>query len=123
MDNLTLSIFGNKVFLEILKELNLFTNYEIKFFDNLNKNILDKIFNEEIIVFFINEKNLDYYFELKNKGLPVLLINDAFKSNKKLNNSFEDQITTPFSIINFKNKIIAILAKQKFKKSFGKTIV
>ena len=43
MKNLTVSIFGNKVFLEILKELNLFKNTEIKFIENVEDEILNKV--------------------------------------------------------------------------------
>ena len=117
MKNLTVSIFGNKVFIEILKELNLFKNTEIKFIENVEDEILNKASNKNIIIFFLNEKNIDHYFKLKNKDLPILLVNNDLKSIKKSRNFFEDQITIPFKIVNFEKKIIAILAKQKFKKS------
>ena len=117
MKNLTVSIFGNKVFLEILKELNLFKNTEIKFIENVEDEILNKASNKNIIIFFLNEKNMDHYFKLKNKDLAILLVNNDLKFIKKSRNFFEDQITIPFKIVNFEKKIIAILAKQKFKKS------
>ena len=117
MKNLTVSIFGNKVFLEILKELNLFKNTEIKFIENVEDEILNKASNKNIIIFFLNEKNMDHYFKLKNKDLAILLVNNDLKFIKKSRNFFEDQITIPFKIVNFEKKITAILAKQKFKKS------
>ena len=52
MKNLTVSIFGNKVFIEILKELNLFKNTEIKFIENVEDEILNKASNKNIIIFF-----------------------------------------------------------------------
>ena len=117
MNNLTVSIFGNKVFLEILEELNLFKNTEIKFIENGNEDTISEASNKNIIIFFLNEKNLENYSKIKNKDLPLLLVNSGFKSIKKTHNFFEDQITIPFKIENFEKKIIAILAKQKFKKS------
>ena len=117
MKNLTVSIFGNKVFIEILKELNLFKNTEIKFIENVEDEILNKASNKNIIIFFLNEKNIDHYFKLKNKDLAILLVNNDLKFTKKSHNFLEDQITIPFKIVNFEKKIIAILAKQKFKKS------
>ena len=117
MDNLTISIFGNKVFPEILREFNFFTNAKIISLDNPKQLILNPIFGEQIIIFFINEKNINYLLQFKNKDLPMLLINDPTKTIKKLNNIHVDQISIPFKILNFKNKIIAILAKYKFKKS------
>ena len=117
MKNLTVSIFGNKVFLEILKELNLFKNTEIKLIENVENDIPNKDPNKNIIIFFLSEKNIDHYFKLKNKDLAILLVNNDLKFTKKSRNFFEDQITIPFKIVNFEKKIIAILAKQKFKKS------
>ena len=117
MKNLTVSIFGNKVFIEILKELNLFKNTEIKFIENVEDEILNKASNKNIIIFFLNEKNMDHYFKLKNEDLAILLVNNDLKFIKKSRIFFEDQITIPFKIVNFEKKIIAILAKQKFKKS------
>ena len=117
MKNLTVSIFGNKVFLEILKELNLFENTEIKLIENVENDIPNKDPNKNIIIFFLNEKNIDHYFKLKNKDLAILLVNNDLKFIKKSRIFFEDQITIPFKIVNFEKKIIAILAKQKFKKS------
>ena len=117
MNNLTVSIFGNKVFLEILEELNLFKNTKIKFIENGNEDTISEASNKNIIIFFINEKNVENYSKIKNKDLPLLLVNSGFKSIKKTHNFFEDQITIPFKIENFEKKIIAILAKQKFKKS------
>jgi len=117
MKNLTVSIFGNKVFIEILKELNLFKNTEIKFIENVEDEILNKAPNKNIIIFFLNEKNMDHYFKLKNKDLAILLVNNDLKFIKKSRIFFEDQITIPFKIVNFEKKITAVLAKQKFKKS------
>ena len=117
MKNLTVSIFGNKVFIEILKELNLFKNTEIKFIENVEDEILNKASNKNIIIFFLNEKNMNHYFKLKNKDLAILLVNNDLKFIKKSRIFFEDQITIPFRIVNFEKKIIVILAKQKFKKS------
>ena len=34
MSNLTISIFGNKIFFEIINELKLFPEYEIKYYEN-----------------------------------------------------------------------------------------
>ena len=54
MSNSTISIFGNKIFSEILIEMKLFSNYKIKYYDNLdlciNENKKKDIFNR----FFLN---------------------------------------------------------------------
>ena len=36
MNNLTISIFGNKIFLEIINELKLFSKFKIKYYDRFN---------------------------------------------------------------------------------------
>ena len=36
MTNLTISIFGNKVFSEILNEMKLFSKYKIEYYEDLN---------------------------------------------------------------------------------------
>ena len=117
MNNLIISIFGNKVFTEILKELNIFANAKIILLENSEQIVSKEIFDEQIIIFFINENNIDYYSEFIDRNLPVLLVNDPLTSIKKFNNIMIDQIAMPFKILNFKNKIIAALARYKFKRS------
>jgi len=114
MSKLTISIFENKVFLEILKELNLFQNAEIKFIENYNKDFLNKNLNNNIMIFFLNAKNMGYFSELKTKDLPVLLVNNSLNNFNKF---LENQIKAPFKIVDFENKMKVILAKQKFKES------
>ena len=36
MSNVTISIFGNKIFSEILNEMRLFSGYKIKYYEDLN---------------------------------------------------------------------------------------
>ena len=36
MTNVTISIFGNKIFSEILNEMKLFSEYKIKYYEDLN---------------------------------------------------------------------------------------
>jgi len=98
MSKLTISIFENKVFLEILKELNLFQNAEIKFIENYNKDFLNKNLNNNIMIFFLNAKNMGYFSELKTKDLPVLLVNNSLNNFNKF---LENQIKAPFKIVDF----------------------
>ncbi len=127
MTNLTISIFGNKVFPEILNELNLFSNTKIIYVENINSNIINKVTNKQIIVFFAKEKNANEAVFLKDKNLPSLLVFDPLKIIKIQKNIFTDQILLPFRAINFKNKIHAILARHTFKESslieLGKYII
>ena len=115
MDNLIISILGNKVFFDIISEINLFKEKNIKFVKADDNNHLDK--NANIIIYFVNDKNSILSDDLKNSGIPILFVNQPSLPFKKINSYFENQITTPFDIMHFESKIIATLAKSKFKKS------
>tara|TARA_B100000586_G_C19983593_1_gene373094 strand:+ start:28 stop:666 length:639 start_codon:yes stop_codon:yes gene_type:complete len=117
MSKLIISIFENKVFLEILNEIKLFKDLQIEFVENYDENIINKINRESIIIFFLNEKNIDYFSKFKSKGFSVLLVNNNLKDIKQLKNFSEERINAPFKILDFKNKINSIFSKQKFKES------
>ena len=57
MDKLTILIFGNQIFFEIINEVKLFSKFKIKFYQDLSlfgedfKNI------DELIIFFLTETN------------------------------------------------------------------
>ena len=57
MSNLTISIFGNQIFLEIINEIKLFSKYKIKYYKNLDLCIQDaQKRNQLVYVFFITGK-------------------------------------------------------------------
>ena len=116
MKKITISIFGNQVFSEILEELKIFPNSLIIFNENYNSDLKSRILEDEIIVFFLNEENKNDYYKIEKQNLPILLVASASTKIKKTNN-FINQIITPFKILSFKSKITAILASNKFKKS------
>ena len=49
MNNLTISIFGNKIFLEIINELKLFPGSKVNLHDSLNFSINNGADNNQII--------------------------------------------------------------------------
>ena len=60
MDDLSISIFGNKTISEILNEVKLFSKCSIKYYENLNSfNKLQK--NNHLIIFFLNNSNKNDY--------------------------------------------------------------
>ena len=109
MNNLTVSIFGNKVFLEILEELNLFSNSKIMVIESLESNFNNNISNEHIIVFFLNEKNIDSYHQLKKKNLPFLVV---VESSKFIRNYFDRYISPQIIIY---RQIMVILTSKNSK--------
>ena len=56
MSNLTISIFGNKIFLEIINEIKLFSKFKINIMNDLNLCIKDAEKQNLLVVFFIMKK-------------------------------------------------------------------
>ena len=54
MNNLTISILKNKILLEILNELKLFSKFKIKIYDDLDFYIKNTINSNQIIILFIS---------------------------------------------------------------------
>ena len=112
MDKFNISIFDNKTFFKIIKEINLFSKYKINHYDNLDLCINDaKNFNH-VVVFFTNSLN-----KIDKWKFPLIL---AFKSSDNMS-SFSnipyEKIKIPFAILDFKKKVISAIAKSKFKKN------
>ena len=118
MNNLTISVFENQIFFEVLNELNLFSDYKIKFYQNISK--FEKKNNanfEELLVFFVdNENQKEYEKVIKNK-LPYIVINESSFSKNYLKTEFSEQLIKPFNIFEFEKKIVSLLARYKFFKS------
>ena len=115
MNDLTISIIGNKIFLEIIRELKLFNDSKIKFLDNINFLPDKKIFKESIVLFFINKDNKNDFIKVKDKNFPFILIKPKNLSAIKLKNDFTEEMIMPFKVFDLKTKITSVLAKYKFK--------
>ena len=57
MHDLTISIFGNKILLEIINELKQFSKYKIQFQDNFNDFFKDSVAKNKLAIIFITEEN------------------------------------------------------------------
>ena len=57
MKNLTISVFGNQIFSEILKELKLFSDVKIKYYDDLNLCINEAKNKNFMPIFFVKKKS------------------------------------------------------------------
>ena len=117
MNKLTISIFENKVFLEILKENRLFREAQISFFENYDEESINKVNKNSVVVFFIDEKNIENLAKFKNHNFSLLIVKNKLKNIKQIKNISEEQISSPFKILDFKNKINFLAAKKKFKES------
>ena len=117
MGNLTISIFGNKIFLEIINELKLFSKYKIEFYDNLNFCSKNAVRNDHLSIFFITETNKKDYEKVEKNDFPSVIITKSRISPNMLSGEFTELLSMPFSILDLEKKIISLLAKYKFKES------
>ena len=115
MNNLTISVIGNKIFSEIISELKLFRDSKINFLDNINSLSDKKIFDEGIVLFFMNIDNKNDFIKIKEKNFPLILITSKNFSNIKLISNHIEEIVTPFRMFDLKTKIISVVAKYKYK--------
>jgi len=117
MSNLTISIFGNKIFSEILNEIKLFTKYTLKYYDNLDLCIKEAMNHNQLVIFYITEDNKKYYKKIENNSFPLIVITKSSISQKILSGDFVEQLNIPFNVLDLEKKIVSLLARYKFRKS------
>lgn len=117
MDKLTILIFGNQIFSEIINEVKLFSKFKLKFYDNLDSCIKDAIDHNQLVIFFITEANKKYYKKIENNSFPLIVITQSTIPQNILSGDFAEQLNIPFSILDLEKKITSLLAKHKFRKS------
>ena len=117
MNNLTISIFGNKIFLDILSESKLFDKFKIKYYDDVNLCIKNAVRYNQLVIFFITETNKKDYEKVEKNNFPSIIITKSRISPDMLSGEFTERLSIPFSILDLEKKIISLLAKYKFKES------
>ena len=117
MNNLTISVIENQIFLEVLNELKLFSKFKIKFYKDINLCTTDSLNKDKLIVFFYTKKSKGDYEKIKQNNLPAIIINKSTESKNVLKGEFVDQLIMPFRILDLEKKIVSLLARYKFRKS------
>ena len=117
MDKLTISIFGNQIFSEIIKEIKLFSKFNLKFYDNLDLYTEYTVNHDQLVIFFIPEANVNFYEKIKNNSFPLIVITKSSMQRNILSSDFVEQLVIPFSILDLEKKIVSLLARYKFRKS------
>ena len=112
MTKLSISIFNNKTFFEIIKEIKFFSKYEVHHYEDLDLCIKDAKTENQLVVFFA-----DVLDKIKILNFPSILIVKSINKTNKNPNSFTEELKIPFSIFDFDKKIISIFAKNEFKKN------
>ena len=115
MHDLTISIFGNKILLEIINELKQFSKYKIQFQDNFNDFFKDSVAKNKLAIIFITEENKKNYANLDKIYFPIIVISKILISKKILSSEFFEKLSIPFKIEDLEKKIISLLARYKFK--------
>jgi hypothetical protein len=74
MNKLTISIYRNEIFTEVINEIDLFSKFKIKSYNDLNLCIKDTISNSQLIIFFLNEINKKDYEKIPKNNFPIIII-------------------------------------------------
>ena len=113
----TISIFGNKIFSEILNEMKLFSKYKVKYYDDIDLCVKDAENNNEFVVFFVSKVNKNFFSEIKKKNFPLILVGESSVLKNIVLDEIESKLNMPFTILDFKKKVITVVAKNEFKKN------
>ena len=113
----TISIFGNKIFSEILNEMKLFSKYKVKYYDDIDLCVNDAKKQNEIVVFFVSKIEKNFFAEIKEKNFPLILVGESSVLKNIVPGKIDNQLSTPFTILDFKKKVTTAIAKNEFKKN------
>ena len=117
MENPNIAIFQNKVFLEIINEIKLFSKFKIVFYEDLNLCIKDAEKGNQLVIFFVTESNQSLLNKLNLNNFPSILIFESLVLKKKLYGELSEKLKTPFTILEFNKKITSLIAKSEFKRN------
>ena len=117
MSSSTISIFGNKIFLEILNEMKIFSKYKIKYYDEIDLCVKDAEKEHHLVVFFITESNKDFFKDIKKNNFPLIFVGESSILKKVSSDRLNNQLNMPFTILDLKKKVITVIAANEFKKN------
>ena len=112
MSNFTISVFSNKIFFQIIKEIKLFSKFRIKHYEDIDLCTQDAEKGNQVVVFFDNSLT-----KSKTNNFPSIIVTESSKLINKSSGILQEQLKMPFSILDFKKKIISLIAKNEFKKN------
>ena len=112
MFNFTISIFRNKIFFEIIREIKLFSKFKVEHYEDLDLCLKKAKENNHLVIFF--EDNLK---KIKINDFPSILILNSLTKRNIFSEEFRNILKVPFSIFDFEKKVISILAQTEFRKN------
>ena len=117
MDNLTISIFDNKIFSEIASEIKLFSDFKIEHYNDLESCIKNVNNQNQIVIFFTSNLNKKNYERIVKNNFPLILVSKSKIDEKLTSKNYIEQLNLPFSILDLEKKITLLLSRYKFIKS------
>ena len=117
MNSITISIFGNQIFSEVMNELKLFSQYKIKFYGDLHLCIKDAKNSNRVTIFLISKENKQKYEKLEKINFPLVIITENLIPKNFLLGEFIERLDKPFRILDLEKKLISLLSKFEFKKN------
>ena len=82
MKNFNISIFNNKTFFEIIKEIKLFSKYKINHYEDLNFCLKDAEKGNHLVVFFVKPSE-----EINKYNFPSILAMKSMDKSNKISNT------------------------------------
>jgi len=117
MDNLTIPIFKNKIFSEIINELKILSKFKFSNLENLDSCINQAKKHNQLVVFFKDKTNHQEYMELIKNNVSTIVVCSPEVSKENLSGELAVQVSMPFKILDFEKKIVSLIARNEFKKN------
>ena len=100
MSDLTISIFGSKIFLEIISEIKLFSNLKLKFYEDISLCIKEAQKKNLFVIFFVNKKNVDFLINKSINSFPSIIVSDISIQKSLYSGDLTEKLNMPFSVLN-----------------------
>ena len=108
MNNITLSVLGNKILLQVLREVKLFSKYNIKSYDNLGLCIKEASKKNNLIILFLQKLKEKDLKEMIKHSIPLIVIDKSFKEKNNFSNEFIEKLTVPFNILHLETYLLIL---------------
>jgi len=103
MDKFTISIFDNKTFFQIIKEIELFSKYKINHYEDFNLCIKDAQKGNHVVIFFINSLG-----KINEYNFPCISVVKSINDIKKLSNILNEKIKCRLRFLILRKKLFRL---------------
>ena len=71
----------------------------------------------QLVVFFVSKSNKNFFTEINKNNFPLIFVGEPSALKNLLLAESNAQLNMPFTILDFKKKVITAIAKNEFKKN------